>query len=222
MKKVLLVGNCRHLVDKENGPLARSCFSIVTTPSNEEALRVHADEKVSLIVTDLDSAGFSGEEFCRRVRGEPALREVSIILICSGEEGLKRASACKANSFLKAPVTPTALAEEITRLLNVSKRESYRVIAHIEVEGHTEKRSIVCRSLNISTSGILIETVERLKRDEKLKCTFFLPGFSQINVQGEIARAYEKPDGKFEYGIKFLSFGPGSLSALQSYVKNRS
>jgi hypothetical protein len=80
-------------------------------------------------------------------------------------------------------------------LLNLSWRETYRVLLNVAIEGIVSTNHFICTSLDISLAGMLIETTQTFNQGERLSCTFFLPNMTQIQLTGEIARTIQPVPG---------------------------
>lgn len=61
-------------------------YDVVTTPSALLALEKLAQERPALILTDRMMPIMDGLEFCRRVRANPAWRDVPIIMMSAANE----------------------------------------------------------------------------------------------------------------------------------------
>jgi c-di-GMP-binding flagellar brake protein YcgR len=119
---------------------------------------------------------------------------------------------------------PAQLLEKVRQLLDISWRESYRVLVSVSVSGSSKDRSFFCRSGNISTTGMLIETEKVFAQGDRLACSFFLPDSAQIKTNGEIVRVIKQDDGSktCQYGIKFSMLPAEAKSAIEVFVEKKS
>ena len=165
------------------------------------------------------------EELCSAIRSDGALRKVSIIMICPDNAAdIERSAQCKANAVLTMPVDPAVLLEKVRQLLEISWRESYRVLVSVIVEGTDKDRPFFGRSGNISTTGILIEAEKVLEIGDQLMCSFYLPGSAQIKTSGEVVRVM-KPvrDSKTcQYGLRFSQLSTEARSAIEEFIERKS
>jgi two-component system, cell cycle response regulator DivK len=93
--------------------------------SPEEALRVAAEARPHVIVTDLLLPGsMNGLELTRRFRQLPETRAVPIIVLTGSGRPLDREVAFSAGAdvFLTKPCLPQTLVDEISRLLRRPRR----------------------------------------------------------------------------------------------------
>ncbi|TAL25179.1 MAG: response regulator, partial [Nitrospirae bacterium] len=206
MKKILIPADIKKLIKKQKSFLDRSHLKIFTMTSNEEAFNIHCAEKANLIITKFDMPGMSSEIFCSLIREDRKLQDVSIILICNNSKAdIERTSRCKANAIVTMPLDRTIFLEKAHQLLNISRRESCRIPLSVRISGKHKNRPFLCHLENISSSGILFETDNKLAGGDIMSCSFFLPNSKHIVADGEIVRV-DKKEGEFDanrYGIRF-------------------
>jgi DNA-binding response OmpR family regulator len=219
MKKIIIVNAIHAFLERDKSILSRADFRIFTATSGKEALRIHQEEKVNLLVADLALPDMGGDVLCSLVRKESTIRNVSIILVCQNlPEELERVSTCGANAWVTKPVRPEQLVESVGQLLAVSLRRGYRVLLKAKVHGARENVSFFCTSHNISVSGILLETEKLLEPGNRITCTFFLPGSRQIAVDGEVVRFDKKSDGMHHYGVRFTDLAPEFREEIERFI----
>jgi CheY-like chemotaxis protein len=95
-------------------------YSAVVVADGEEALRAALADPPDLVISDIHMPELGGLELTRRLREEPALREVPILLfsasIGQADEALWRSVG--ASGFVVKPPTLAALRETLSRLLS--------------------------------------------------------------------------------------------------------
>jgi CheY-like chemotaxis protein len=70
-----------------------------------------------VIVTDLQMPILDGKELCRRVKGDPATRDIPIIVITGSSLDERDALAMGCDRLITKPVTPAALTAIVTALV---------------------------------------------------------------------------------------------------------
>ncbi len=224
MKKILLATSPETLIDTEKGILNRADLKIFTTTSGKEALSIHRDKKVDLIIIELEMPDINGDTLCSIIRKDDELKKVSLIIICNNDvSDIKRYSKCRANSYITRPINPVLLMEKVSELINIAERKAYRVILNASVEGKHMNKSFISYPRNISSSGILIETDKVLAVGDKILCSFYLRNSIIIN-QGKIVRTDKKTieSDINQYGIKFSHLTRNSKSAIEVYIEEKS
>lgn len=83
MKKVLLTNDVKKLFTDQSNFLDRSDIAVLTATTNAELLKIHREEKVDLIVTQLETPGIKSEKIFDIIRANEELRKVSIVIICN-------------------------------------------------------------------------------------------------------------------------------------------
>lgn len=218
MKKVLLVNSTRHFFEAGKSLLDRSDFQVFQAPTADQALRLHRQEQVNLIVSDLVLPETGGDVLCTRVRQIAESRDVSIILIChNNPEEQARAARSSANVCLFRPFPAKVLLDHVEKLLAVSVRKGYRVLLRAKVQGAQDDAVFFCTSRNISSTGILIEADRALNNGELINCSFYLPGSARITTNGEVVRKVAV-DGKTAYGVRFSGISTEHQQAIDSFI----
>lgn len=222
VKKILVLRDVKADIDKKGGIVTRATFRIITAKSNEEALEMHRKENFDLIITKLKSPGLDGDNLCSLIRKDEKLCKVSVIIICGNNKAdVERGSNCGANAVLTMPVSSETLSNLVFNLLNIPRREAYRVLINVQVNGKQDNKSFLCSSVNISCSGILIETDNIFDLGNKVSCSFFLPGIKKITINGTVARVNAKAD-KNEYGIKFDHVNIEDRTSIEEFIRSKS
>lgn len=224
MKKILIVDDLKPFVEQEKSILSRADVHIFTATSGTEALTIHKNVKVDLMVVDIDMPGMSGDELCSIIREDPELRDVSVLMVTRPREAdILRCKNCGANDYIKKPIDEKVLIEKATTLLGVPIRKAYRVFVNVSVKGEGERIKFIATSVNISTSGILIEAKKSLNVGAIVHCSFFLSGTSTISATGKVVRIIKKPtEDTYQYGIKFTSISDAARQIIGEFVKSHS
>ncbi len=213
------------IIEKERGFLSREGVKLFTAATNDEVLSIHRAESMDIIIADLLTPGMKTEALCSAIRSDDALSKVSIIIIRPANTADdERSAQCKANAVLTLPIDRAQLLEKVRQLLDISWRESYRVLVSVSVSGNSKDRSFFCRSANISTTGMLIETEKVFAKGDRLACSFFLPDSAQIKTNGEIVRVIQQDEGSktCQYGVQFSTLPPDAKSAIEIFVERKS
>lgn len=223
MKKILLVNASRYLIEEGKSLLDRKDFQVFLAPSVMDALQIHRQERVELIVVDLHIPEMGGDILCSRIRQETDVRSVSMILICNdSKEDLEKAAISGANVWLKKPFTPRELLDQVEKLLAVCVRRGYRVLLRAKVKGSKDDTVFFCTSQNLSISGMLIETDRLLHQGDIITCSFYLPGSAHIVADSEVARVERMADGKYHCGVKFLELPKEFHGAIENFIAENS
>ncbi len=221
MKKILIARDLHVLLEQNKTFLNRTDVKAFVADTSDDALRMHRTERADLIITRIDLPGMSCEQFCSQIRADETLRTVSIILVSPNTSAaLGRCAECRANAVLLQPVHPLVLMVKAQQLLDIAARETLRVLLRADVDTRSGDESFICRSRNISATGMLIESDKRLAEGSRMSCIFYLPNARKVQVTGKVVRIHEQAPGdeEFQYGLMFMDVTPETRQLLIDFV----
>lgn len=99
--------------------LAKACYDTLQAGDGESALRIARAEQPAMILLDLMLPDIGGIEVCRRLRADPATREIPVIVVTSVDDSASRMEALRvgADDFLSKPVDELILMARMRSLL---------------------------------------------------------------------------------------------------------
>jgi hypothetical protein len=115
----------------------------------------------------------------------------------------------------EAPSAPIAETDSLKRRLGAPRATiSGRVIVH------NNGQLVIGSGINISSSGIFIETTDQIfKLGEKLKVTVKVDGFSkQFNTVADVIRLNSDPKNPVGYGLRFIGLDVDIGNRIQQLV----
>jgi DNA-binding response OmpR family regulator len=225
MKKVLIAQDIHGVLKQDGSFLERTDLQVFTAATNDEVLRVHLSERVDLIMTRLDLPGMAAEKLFDLIREDPALRTVSVIMVCANTpEAIKVSSRCRVNAVLLDPLHSVLLLAKAQQLLDIAARETIRVLLGIIIDGRFGQEAFYCRSKNLSATGMMIETRKHLAEGARLACQFYLPDATKVETTGKIVRIIQQTSGgeDHQYGLMFTDLASESRQLLADFVESRS
>jgi two-component system, cell cycle response regulator DivK len=99
--------------------LGNAGYEMVEAENGEEALAEVAKQKPDLILMDIQLPVMDGYEATRRIKADPALNAIPIIVVTSyalsGDEGKARAAGCDA--YVTKPYSPRQLLAKVREFL---------------------------------------------------------------------------------------------------------
>ena len=122
--------------------LGDSDYDLRTASDGEQTLREVADWKPDLILLDIMMPKVSGFEVCRRLRADPATRDIAVLMITALDQpsDVERAVDAGTDDFLTKPINQTDLLNRVRALLASRGRggELERAIAYMDAidRGH--------------------------------------------------------------------------------------
>ena len=225
MKKILLVDNLKSVLEREKGLLNRDAFHIFTAASGEEALAIHRNEKVDIILMDLNMPDMPGDEVTRLIRQDPELKKVSILLatLLDNEEEKDRCMQAGANATIRKPLNRDDLTEKLAEFLGIPARQAIRIIVKIKLEGKVGGDFFIANTVDVSTGGLLFECDRDIPVGSVIESSFFLPsgsGFGRIIAKAEVVRIAPS-EGYKRYGIKFIEFKEGNPELVGEFIEKK-
>jgi DNA-binding response OmpR family regulator len=122
--KVLLVDDEPDLVSTVEYRLKFANCSVVTAANGQEGLERAAAEKPDIILLDTNMPGMNGHEMLDRLRADPALKHIPVIMLtarCESQD-IAAASARGISDYVTKPFDFTQLMDKIRAALNQGKR----------------------------------------------------------------------------------------------------
>jgi PleD family two-component response regulator len=115
--------------------LGATDYDIETASDGEETLRKVQNWHPDLILLDIMMPKISGFEVCKRLRADPATREVGILMITALDQpsDVERAVEVGTDDFLTKPIVKTELLLRVRSILKSRfiKRDLERALAYI-------------------------------------------------------------------------------------------
>jgi two-component system, cell cycle response regulator DivK len=99
--------------------LTSAAYEMTEAENGEQALAAVAKQRPDLILMDIQMPVLDGYEATRRIKADPAFRDIPIIVVTSyalsGDEVKARAAGC--DDFVPKPFSPRQLLARIRKLL---------------------------------------------------------------------------------------------------------
>ncbi len=219
MKKILIESWVQAIINKKEDILNRADYKIFTAMSGAEALKLHEVHKMDLIIVDLDTAEISGDRLCSIVKKEKSMNRTVVVLACNDTKpDIERCNNAGADFYVIKPVSAAQLLKRICQVFNVQSRKSFRRPMEASIVGSYLLKTFFCQTVDISSTGLLIETDRILNKGKTVYCQLIMPDSRQITVSGKIMRAIIKPDYTYRYGINFHDLNAGTRSAIEAFI----
>lgn len=119
MNKVLLVddhSDIRRLIRITLG----KDFEVLEAEDGMTGLEIARKQKPDLVVLDvMMPGGTDGFQFCKRIKGEPELASINVVLVtaCGEDNDRERGRLAGANGYFVKPLSPLALANHFRSAL---------------------------------------------------------------------------------------------------------
>jgi two-component system, OmpR family, alkaline phosphatase synthesis response regulator PhoP len=136
MPRVLIADDNPQGVELLEAYLAGTDYEIETAADGEETLnKVHA-WKPDLILLDIMMPKISGFEVCKRLRGDPATRDIAVLMITALDQpsDIDRAVEAGTDDFLTKPINKNELLLRVRSALKsrLYQEELQKALSYIE------------------------------------------------------------------------------------------
>jgi CheY-like chemotaxis protein len=219
MKKIIIARNLLDDLEESNTIFKRSGITFFPAWTSEEILKLHGVKRADLIITDAALPLMGGASLCSRIRNDVELNKVSIIVI--GDDTENSLSLCKeagANVIIRRPLEPGMLLWHASELLVIPHRKDMRVLLRASIQGMEGNTPFFASSLNISISGMLLETDRVLELGDRLTCAFNI-AHSEVTLICLVTRVETTESKRNRYGVKFLNCDTKSLIIIENFVE---
>ena len=118
-KRILVIEDTENNRRILNDLLTRAGFEVVEANDGEKGVAMAAERKPDLILMDIQLPIVDGYEATRRIKSDPALREIPIIAVTSyalsGDEQKTRDAGCDA--YIAKPYSPRQMLAKVREIL---------------------------------------------------------------------------------------------------------
>jgi two-component system, OmpR family, alkaline phosphatase synthesis response regulator PhoP len=136
LARILIADDNPQGVELLEAYLANGPYELRTAADGEQTLREVTAWRPDLILLDVMMPKVSGFEVCKRLRADPATRDVAVLMITALDQysDIERAVDAGTDEFLSKPINKTELLLRVRSLLRSrqNKRELDRALAYIE------------------------------------------------------------------------------------------
>jgi uncharacterized protein (TIGR02266 family) len=227
-RKILLAEDIDLFLYLEEAFFASETVDLMVARTGRKVLEMAVAERPDLVLLGLDLPEMAGDECCRRLKENPALRSIPVILVVPHDqpEALKRCLLAGCDDVVTKPVNRHLLLQIAGRFLNVTARTAPRTSTRLRVHyGTGTQKLLVDYSVNLSTGGVFIETREVLPAETPLSLEFSLPeGQQAIRCRGRVAwvNTADQPVSSrlpAGMGVQFLDLSLEDLHTLRGFIK---
>lgn len=181
----------------------------------EEARMLAVAARPRLVVIDRDLPWAA--RIVSALREDPSTRRLSLVVMARGDFDAAEVELleCGANAILRLPAGPE-WNPRLERLMDVPVRKETRFPVSFGVEASSNGGdSANAQALNLSASGMLIETEFALKVLDEVQLQFGLPvAIETVRVAGQVVRLAAPS----QFGVEFRRVGPEESRQIQGYL----
>ena len=119
--QILIIDDEPNIVLSLEFLMKREGFEVAVAGDGEAALRAMAERRPDVVILDVMMPRLNGFEVCRRIRAEPALAGVRVLMLSAKgrETEVKKGLELGADAYVTKPFSTLELVAEVRRLLEV-------------------------------------------------------------------------------------------------------
>ena len=223
IKKILLLDGVRLFLQLEQTLLQRSDYQLFAATSGAEALEIATREDLDLVLLDYVLPDMTGDEVVQRLRADERHADIGIIVVTARgmREHVDKCMAAGCSAFLYKPVTRTTLCNQVQDLLRVPMRRHVRTLVRLQVNARNRERFFFGNTVNLSESGMLLETPLELTVGETMSLRFFLPGEEEaMACKARVTRRTPTGrDAEWAYGLSFDELDDAARTRISGFVE---
>lgn len=223
-RHVLVLGGER-IVDRVAPMLRRAEFDVHTVPPSPFVLDLVTSTRFELLVVSYPlPIHLAMPELLASVR-DPASASRYAGLLLVAEPGFLEAAHGwvdqGANRAVGLEWPDARLWQAVGDLLSVAPRVALRVLVETEVEVGRERGTSLCRSENVSVSGMLLRTADPFSPGSEIRFSFVLPDDGRLlNGSAEVVRrSHPRREGVEGFGVRFLRLTDDGKVRLESFIE---
>ena len=217
MKKILLVDDVKLLLEIQKKFLASSHVQILTANNGAEALETARRERPDLIIMDKYMPNIDGLTCCRRIKEDPSLSHIPIIMATNAAEDADKLEYVNAGcvDVLSKPIDCKLFLNAIKKYIPDIERRSIRIPLKIELQMLHNATNYRVTTENLSLNGIFAVTELVVSLYDEVKFTFVLPERDvPMEVKGRIVWQ-GKIGNDAGFGAEFIEVTGQGISMLR-------
>ena len=226
-KRVLLVDDIRLFLEMERSFFSRDQVEIAVARDGAEALQAAQVLRPHLVIMDLHMPVMDGAEACWRIKQDPALAAIPVVLMTEDDSAAEqeRCLVAGCDAILPKPLKRRQLLRTARKFLQVAERAAVRVPSRMLVHyGIDEQQTLHDFSVNLAAGGLFLATAQKIPLDTPLTLEFFIPGASTtIRCRGRVAwtnpsEKPAKPELPGGFGVQFFDLSPEDAESIQAFT----
>ena len=220
--KILIVDDVKLSVEIGKSYLKDKGCDVLSAANGREALSLIRLDKPDLVLTDLHMPEMNGDELCREIKSDPALKHIPVVILSSDSNStnLEKCHDAGCDGILKKPFKQSDIIESVRQYINIISRKHVRVSVNLDVFFNFQGEQHSSRVIDISRGGMFIKEEKTLPLGTSADFSVLIDGSDEpFTINGEVVRivpsgASNPHDGYAGMGIRFTSPSPQLLAAI--------
>lgn len=217
MRKILLVDDVKLLLEIQKKFLASSYVHVLTANDGSEALETARREIPDLIVMDKYMPTMDGLTCCRKLKEDPSLSHIPIIMSTNATRGTDaeeyKAAGCA--DILSKPIDCKLFLNAIRKHIPDIERRSVRIPLQLEMQLQHKGADYRVPTENLSLNGLFALTDLDVAVNDEVKFTFVLPEL-QVPMEVKSRVVWQRTGGRDPgFGAEFMEVTGQGISMLR-------
>ena len=219
--RVLVVDDIPANVKLLEARLSAEYFDVETALSGEEALAKAARMPPDLVLLDVMMPGMDGFEVCRRMKADPRLHHIPVVMVTALDQTADRVRGLEAGAddFLTKPVSDTALVTRVKSLLRLKELTDELRLRSASGRDLGLDDALDPRLLAETPRGNVLLVEDRRSSAERLQTA--LAGRHALTIESNPQQALFRV-AESEFDLVVVSLGLANFDALRLVSQIRS
>jgi len=221
MKKVIIAENLAADLGRDKPFKLRENIDILTSTSSDDAIRILSEQKANLIIADYDLPDNDIERLCEGIKNSSGRSKVSILFMGKDDSmDTLHFTVCGAYHYIPKSAPQEKLFKKVRQMLSIPEKKDIRSPIKVTVKGTVMNEYFVCKTLNISPKGLMIETAKVLEKGSVISCSFALSERETISADCKITRMDKKGKRMKRYGLRFQNLGASDRKKIEEFISS--
>jgi CheY-like chemotaxis protein len=117
-KKILIVEDEKDILELLTTLFRLEGYEIICAKDGEEALKIAKENKIDIILLDIQLPKLKGPEVCNSVKSDPGMSHIKILLMSGVTQNSEQiAQKAGADGFIAKPFSSVALMQKVEKLI---------------------------------------------------------------------------------------------------------
>ncbi|HEY5975200.1 MAG TPA: response regulator [Geobacteraceae bacterium] len=229
-KKVLLADDVELFIDLAATFFNQKPIDLLVARNGRQALDLIRQEQPDLVFMDLYMPELDGDVCCALIKADPTCRQIPIIMVTQGgreaESARCREAGC--DELIFKPLNRQEFLAMADRYLGSDALDGTRYLASVWVQFAVGGQTLTNYSINLSSGGLFLESVDLLPVDTLLVIEILLPGQAMpICCASRVAwvnlpEQPLKPELPGGMGLQFCNLPMQEMAAIREFIRTGS
>jgi DNA-binding response OmpR family regulator len=203
---------------------ARDSVHVHEVRSGADLYALCRKQPVDLVILEEMLDTVSARSVCRTLKSLDRAPIVIIVIESTKQDVIEDAKDAGADEVIVGAFDGRSLSERSAQLLGVKTRQAVRILTRLRIKSASDEDGPILLGtiVDISVSGMLVETNSVIEQGDKLLAEFYLSGQqSQVLLYAEAMRVDKQGDQR-SVGMRFSAGQEDAIVPIEAFVHARS